>query len=83
MDTISKSQDVRKGVSVMGGDAIFTSAVEYYTPEGFFIAGEAVGLHGKMEWTTLLGTASRYFSSVTDTICEYYFFHGCSMYCMY
>eukprot|EP00435_Cladocopium_sp_Y103_P046226 s1410_g13.t1 len=26
------------------GDAIFTSAVEYFTPEGFFIASEAVGL---------------------------------------
>jgi len=30
------------------GDAIFTSAVEYFTPEGFFIASEAVGLLGSM-----------------------------------
>ena len=31
------------------GDAIFTSAVEYFTPEGFFIASEAVGLLGSMK----------------------------------
>eukprot|EP00913_Durusdinium_trenchii_P025586 g24014.t1 len=35
------------------GDAIFTSAVEYFTAEGFFISSEKVGCLGSICWGKL------------------------------
>jgi len=46
------------------GDAIFTSAVEYFTPEGFFIASEAVGLKAGSTYPQLSAHRAKFHSTL-------------------
>lgn len=52
------------------GDAIFTSAVEYFTPEGFFIASEAVGLKAGSAHPQLSAHRAKFHSTLVAECCR-------------
>ncbi|CAL1164219.1 unnamed protein product, partial [Cladocopium goreaui] len=67
---MSRSMRRSLWVPLLQSDAIFTSAVEYFTPEGFFIASEAVGLKAGSAHPQLSAHRAKFHSTLVAECCR-------------